>query len=75
MLVVLNCYGFGYWTEWTDSYRSEYSVSLIGADMFKFEMSVMFISISILGSWVQGSAPLRDLFPIIWRSRASGRDK
>lgn len=39
-------------------------VSLTGTNIFKFEISIMFITISMIDSWLRGSVPLRGL-PII----------
>lgn len=36
-------------------------VSLTGGAMFNFDMSVIFITVSVFGSWLRGSDPLRDL--------------
>lgn len=46
-------------------------VSLTGGAMFNFDMSVIFITVSVFGSWLRGSVPLRDLPVIIWTSHAS----
>lgn len=48
------------------------STGLTGINVFKFEISVMFITVSVIGGCLQGSAPLRDLPAIIWRSLVSG---
>lgn len=49
--------------------------SLTSADMFKREMPVTSVTVSMIGGWFRGSAPLNDFPIIILRSRVSGRDK
>lgn len=49
-------------------YRQTPGLCLVGDTMFRYEMSVMFITVSMI-------VPLRDIPIIIWRSHLSGCDK
>lgn len=60
---IQNCCRFGYWP-----LLQCWALCLTGADMFMIEISLMLITLSVIGSWLQSSASLRELPISIWRN-------